>query len=341
MHEMAPNPVVSELWRGEGVESMHRGCWVLVDATGDVVDHHGDPDQLVYGRSSTKSIQALPLIESGAADALGVTPEEVAVAVSSHNGEPIHVAAAGSLLHRAGLTEGHLRCGRQLPRGAGPNVEPTAITNECSGKHAGFLAASVHLGDDVDGYLSPTSDIQQRVHAAVVEITGADPASVTTAADGCSAPTFRLPLRALATGLARMANPRTLPERRRRACERIVDAVSAHPELVAGTHVPRFDTEVIRATSGRLFAKGGAEAVQTIGLVGEGLGFAAKIDDGSTRPLSHLTLAVLVARGLISPDELSRLTAFNDPVRRNRAGLDIGRHQITQAAIAGTGHRAG
>lgn len=328
-----PNPIVAELWRGEGVESFHRGAWVVVDTGGALLAGCGDADQLVYGRSSTKSMQVLPLIESGAATTLGVSDDEIAISISSHNGEAIHVAAARSLLARAGLSEEHLLCGATQATSADPGSPVMRITNNCSGKHAGFLAAAVTLGDDPTRYLHPDSALQVRVRQTVLEMTGAHPSRVSTALDGCSAPTFRLPLRALATGLARMANPDDLEPGRADACRRIVSAAAQHPELVAGTAIPRFDTDLLRATSGRLFAKGGAEAVQTVGIVGAGLGFAAKIDDGSSRSLARLTIAVLTRLGHLATDELDELKSWHDPARRNAAGLEIGRHAIREDVL--------
>ncbi len=329
----ATNPVIAQLRRGDHVESQHRGAWVVVDTDGDVLHHCGDPDQLVFARSSTKSIQALPLIESGAADRLGVTDAELALTAASHNGEEVHIETARSLLWRAGLGDDQLRCGPQRPADAGLDVPATRIANNCSGKHAGFLVAAADLGDDPARYLGAGSRIQQRVLRAMFEMSGADPADVTVAVDGCSAPTFRLPLRNLATALARMANPEGLDPARVAACRRLVAAVAAHPELVAGTVVPRFDTDVVRVTGGRIFAKGGAEGVQTVGVVGAGLGFAAKIDDGSTRSLHRLTLGVLAALGHLQPTELEGLACWHDPVRRNSDGLDIGRHQLCPGVL--------
>lgn len=322
------NPVVAEAHRGPGAESVHHGAWVLVDTDGTVIDAAGRPDQAVYARSSSKSMQAVPLITTGAADAFEVSDAEIALSIASHNGEPIHAEVASGLLARIGLDDGALRCGAQAPAGSAHGTEGHAITHNCSGKHAGFLATAVHLGDEPERYLDPASAVQTEVRAAMLALTGADPASVDTAIDGCSAPTWILPLRSLATGLARMANPSGLAEHRAAAADRITRAATAHPELVGGTSTRRFDTHALRSSGGRLFAKGGAEAVQTIGVRGAGLGLAVKIDDGSTRALHALTLAVLDRHGLLTDDERSALASWTDPIRRNAAGLEIGRLQI-------------
>ncbi len=324
----ADNPIVAEMRRGPGVESVHRGAWVLVDTDGVVVDHAGDPDQQVYARSSTKSLQAIPLFTSGAADSLRIEDREIAVAISSHNGQDIHADAARSLLVRAGLDETALQCGPQRPAGSGQDAAAAAVRNNCSGKHAGFLAAAVRLGDDPADYLRLDSALQQQIRAAMLTITGTDPDRIDTAIDGCSAPTWILPLRSLATGLARMANPDALPDAMADGARRILAAAAAHPDHVGGTSTPRFDTDVLAASGGRLFAKGGAEAVQTVGIVDAGLGFAAKVDDGAARVLPALTLAVLERHGLLHDHEREALAAWADPVRRNWAGVEVGRTHI-------------
>lgn len=323
------NPVVAELWRGDGVESLHRGAWVLATTDGRIVDGRGDPHQAVYARSSTKSLQALPLVELLGTE---LSLEEIAVAIASHNGEDVHVEATERLLARAGVGPDALACGPQAPA-HDRNLDGTALTNNCSGKHAGFLAATAALGADPQTYLSIDGPVQQRVHQAILELTRADPTTVATAIDGCSAPTYRLPLAALATGLARVANPGDLPPHRAAACCQILDAARAHPRLVGGTSTPRFDTDVLQVSRGRLFAKGGAEAVQTIGVVGAGVAIAAKIDDGGTRSLHRLALGVLRRHQLIGAAELDALAAWHDPVRRNRAGLVIGRHVLADGIV--------
>ena len=327
------NPLVARLWRANEIESVHRGCWVIVDTSGTVVHGAGSPTQGVFARSSTKSLQALPLLETGAAAALGLSAEETAVAISSHNGEPQHVEAATRLLGRVGLDEHDLRCGPQRPAGAADDAPARRITNNCSGKHAGFLATASHIGQDPATYLDPAGELQGRIRQTMLDMTDAPADQLSTAIDGCSAPTFRLPLAALATGLARMANPAQLDQPRAQACRRLVEAARRHPALVGGTVTPRFDTALLAATEGRLFSKVGAEGVQTVGIVGSGLGFAAKIDDGSTRSLHRLTIGVLAALGHLSPREIDALDHWHDPVRRNRDGLEVGRHEIVPAVL--------
>ena len=327
------NPVLLELWRDHGLESQHRGAWALVDTSGEVIDAAGDPDQRIFPRSATKSMQGLAFLESGAADAIHAGDDEIALAVSSHSGEPVHVAVARGVLDRSGLDATALRCGPQKPMHPAHNHEPARrISNNCSGKHSAFLATAVHLADDPADYLEHSSVTQVTVRAAVAEMTDTEPVTMGEARDGCSAPTFEMPLRSLATGLARVANPARLRPERAAACRRITAAAAAHPELIGGT-VNRLDTDLVAATNGRVFAKGGAEGVFAIGIVDADVGLAVKIDDGNHRGYTRLVVELLVALGHVDAAEAEALSSWTDPTRRNWDGLDIGRTVIPDQAL--------
>jgi L-asparaginase II len=327
------NPVLALLWRGAHVESQHRGAWVLVDRSGTVRAGAGDSSQPVFARSSVKSLQALPLIESGAAARFAFSDAEIALALASHGGEPRHVEGVAALLKRLGLSEADLQCGPQPPldpaaRSAleGAGLAPSPLHNNCSGKHAGFLALALHLGADPARYLDPDGPPQRRVREAVLAMALARPGEVTLAVDGCSAPTFRLPLERLATALARVADPADLPPERREACERMGTAVARHPELIAGTK--RLCTDLARATGGRIFPKVGGEAVYALGVRGAGLGLAIKVDDGSSRALAPLVVELLARLALLSPSELEALSAWRPGPLYNWAGLEVGRLEV-------------
>ncbi len=326
------NPVLARLWRGDDVESLHRGAWVLCRTDGSVVAACGDPDQLVYARSATKSLQALPLIESGAADRFGLPTEALALALASHSGEPEHARVVADTLSALGLGEADLRCGPQAPMFALPGTATERILNNCSGKHAGFLAVAAHLGQPTADYLEPAGVTQRRVADAVMAMTGTSADDLHVSVDGCSAPTFGLPLRGLATGLARMATPDALTADRAEACRRLTAAAAAHPELVAGSHA-RIDTDLLSVTEGRVFAKIGAEGVHASGIVGQGLGLAIKVDDGNERGFHALLIALLQLIDAISDDEAARLDAWGSLRRSNWDGLEIGRTELTQAAL--------
>ncbi len=332
--DLPDNPVLTRVWRGPAVESQHRGAWVLVDAEGRTVAGAGAWERSVFARSSPKSIQALPLVETGAADRFGFGAEELALAIASHDGEPLHVAVVERMLERIGLGPDALRCGAHRPtsrRSAWElrerGEEPTALHNNCSGKHAGFLALAVHLGEDPARYLDPESRVQRAVRAAVEEVTGVPPDELEVAIDGCSAPSFRLPLHHLATGIARIANPAGLSPERRAACERLTAAAAAHPAHVAGS-VGRICTDLLRASGGRLFPKIGAEAAYVVGVVGGDRGLALKIDDGAVRGLQALLVDVLHRHGFLDDAQVESLEPWSGSSLRNWAGLEVGRIEV-------------
>ena len=322
------NPIVLRLFRAGQLESLHRGAWVLVDPEGTILDGAGDSSQMIFPRSATKSFQALPLIESGAADRFGFDDRHLALALASHSGEPRHVAVAADGLARIGLEASDLRCGPQRPMHSGPEVVPERIINNCSGKHVGFLAVARHLDLPPDRCLDPGERVQEMVRAAVESATG-EP-DLETGIDGCSAPTFRMSLAGLATGIARVTNPRGLETDRAAACRRLTDAARRHPDLVAGTH-ERFCTDLIAATDGRVFGKIGAEGVYTFGVVDRGVGFAGKIDDGNARGLYPLIVSVLRARDLISEAEAESLSHWASSILRNWDGIEIGTVRLGDA----------
>ena len=330
------NPVLVRVWRGAWIESQHRGAWALVDSAGKVVESAGDVRAKVFARSSLKSIQALPLLESGAAEHFALTDVEIALAVSSHSGESCHTKPVAGLLERLGLSSDELQCGPQPPNDAHSRAEleragekPSSLHNNCSGKHAGFLCLACHLGVAPARYLDPEAEVQRQVRAAVEAMTGAQPGELSTAIDGCSAPTFRMPLARLATGMARVANPEKLAPKRRAACERILEAAARHPELIAGHH-RRLCTDLSRATKGRLFPKIGGEAVYVVGFRGADRGLAVKIDDGETRGLHPLVIALCERFGFLGGEELRALQAWRAGKLRNWAGIEVGRIEVLE-----------
>lgn len=325
------NPVMVRLWRGAAVESVHRGAWVLADPTGGVIESSAEPNQVVFGRSSTKSLQALPLIESGAADRYRLGAETLALALASHSGEVEHVNVARHTLAAIGLDEHALGCGPQAPRGSADGTPGTRIMNNCSGKHAGFLAVSQHLGLDPADYLDPHGRVQTLVAEAVSSMAGLAIEDLGVSVDGCGAPTFRLPLAALATAVARVTNPAGLAPERVVACRRLTTAAAEHPTLVAGSF-DRVCTDLIAATNGRLFAKIGAEAVYVVGEVGGDRALAVKIDDGAYRGMHPLLMSLLQRFDMLQPAELAELAVWASTERHNFDGAVIGRVEVADEA---------
>ncbi|WP_295045812.1 asparaginase [uncultured Paracoccus sp.] len=311
-----------EIWRGGQRESLHCGHAVICDTRG-VVEAWGCPGEIIFPRSSCKMIQALPLIESGAADAAGLTDRHLALACASHSGARLHVDAVGRWLDGLGLAESDLRCGCHMPRDAEENrrltcggESPCQLHNNCSGKHAGFLTLNRHLGGGAD-YVEAGHPVQQAVKAAFEEVTAE--ISPGYGIDGCSAPNWSCSLAGLGRAMAAFADP--ADDRRGRAMRRLVDAMRAHPDLVAGEG--RACTILMRAMGGRVAAKTGAEAVFVAILPDQGLGVALKVTDGGTRAAEAAITALLVHLGALDRGDPAVGRFLTDPIR-NWRGLVTG-----------------
>ncbi|HYA74413.1 MAG TPA: asparaginase [Roseiarcus sp.] len=336
------NPIVVEVTRGPLVESRHRGAGAVVDSSGALAFSFGDVERPVFPRSAVKAFQALPLIESGAADKLGLSEAEIALACASHSGEEAHVAGAAAMIGKAGAAASALACGAHWPLGekaaralARSGAGPSALHNNCSGKHAGFICLACASGWDLRGYETPSHPVQRAVREAIEGLTGAALGADVCAVDGCSIPTYAVPLRALALGFARFATGEGLAPARRRAARRIRAAVAAHPLMVAGEG--RFDTDVMTLLGERAFTKTGAEGVFCAALPKAGLGLAVKADDGATRA-AQVMIAALIAKLLpMSDAEGARFEAFASPTLRNWNGLEVGRMWAAGALGSGAG----
>jgi L-asparaginase II len=320
-------PALVAVTRAGWPESVHRVHIAVCDAAGDLLAAAGDPWRVAFMRSAAKPLQALPLVESGAAATLALEPQHLAIACASHRGLPLHTAAATELLARAGLDPGALRCGVHPPedREAAAALQaagraPERLHNNCSGKHAGMLAASRHRGWPLEGYLEADHPLQREIAAIVAEVSRAAPA---LGVDGCGVPTFALPLAAMATAFARFGCGRGLAAPRAAAAERLASAMAAHPDLIAG---PGHVNSVLLALHGdALVAKGGAEGVWCAALRGDGpgLGIAVKVEDGADRASAVAMLAVLDALGLPGGAD-PRLDAHRHPVIMNTLGAVVG-----------------
>ena len=292
------NPILIEVLRGAVVESCHRGTVSVVDGDGRPVLTIGDVARPVFPRSAIKAIQALPLVESGAADAYMLGNRELALACASHSGEEGHVETARTMLARAGITEASYECGAHWPfyqsnliDFASQGKKPLPVHNNCSGKHAGFLCFACHEGIATNGYVALGHKVQDAVRDAMQSVTGAAHAVDQCGTDGCSIPTYAIPLQAMAHGFAKMATGSGLGKERASAARRLVDACMAEPWQVAGTN--RACTEIMQAVPGRVFAKYGAEGVYALAIPSQGLGIAIKCDDGAERGVVAMANAVL------------------------------------------------
>ena len=295
-----PIPMV-ELWRGGLLESTHLGHAVLVDDTGQIVQAWGDPERIIFPRSSCKMIQALPLVESGAADAFGLTTAQLALSCASHQGAALHVNAARDWLAGIGLGEPDLRCGSHEPYNKAERDRlicdhegPCQLHNNCSGKHSGFLTVTKHLKAGPE-YVEIDHPLQKAIRAATEEVTGETVAGY--GIDGCSAPNFAMSVAGLARAMAEFAKAGAGGSVRERAMQRLRDAMAAHPEYVAGEG--RSCTELMRAMGGRVAIKTGAEAVFIAMIPEKKLGLAMKIEDGNSRASEAALVGILTQLGVL------------------------------------------
>lgn len=305
------NPVIAEVSRGDIVESRHRGAFAVVDRAGHVVAADGAIAAAIYPRSAVKAFQCLPVIESGAVDRFGFTEEEIALCCSSHNGEPDHLRVARAMLAKAGNAEANYECGAHWPYHEPTRLAlireggaPADVHNNCSGKHAGMLALARQLDADPHGYSSPDHPVQRLIASTMGELCDIDLDAQPCGVDGCSVPTWAIPLRNLALGFARFSDPDFA------AARRIIAAVRAHPFMVAGTG--DFDTLIMEAVP-RLFVKTGAEGVYCASIPHAGLGVALKIDDGASRASEVAIASVLAGLGVWTEEEKALIDGF----RRN------------------------
>jgi|SRR5579862_1603971 len=328
------NPILVEVLRGALVESRHRGAVAVVDAEGKTVFAVGDVAVPVFPRSAIKAWQALPLVEQGAAERYGFGDEELALACASHSGEAAHVAGVERMLARAGLSPSALRCGAHYPisqaaaAAAACAGAPSPLHNNCSGKHAGFLCLACAIGLDHDEYFRPEHPVQRQARAVLEDFTGAVLSQEVCAVDGCSVPTWAVPLANLAHGFAKFGTGRGLSPARAAAAERLRQACAAKPWFVAGTG--RFCTEIMQLFGARVFVKTGAEGVFCGALPQQGLGIALKCDDGSSRAAQAI-MAAMIARFLpADAAERGALAPFVRPVLRNWNGFEVGALHVTE-----------
>jgi L-asparaginase II len=324
MAETITTPVLVEVTRGPEVESRHRGEIAVVDSDGRLRAGLGDPATLVCMRSLAKPFQALPLITTGAAEAFGFGPQELALMSGSLSGQDFQVDLVTRILARLDLAPAILQCGIHAPLHrptakalAQAGEKPTALHHTCAGKHASMLALCVYHFWPVDDYLNPNHPVQQLILKTVADMVGLNPGDIPVALDGCSAPVFYAPLANIARGFARLAAaPPDSPE------GTIMGACLRHPRHIAGDG--RLETTIMQTLPGRVFAKTGAEGGFALALAEEGLGVALKIEDGASRPLGPAIIEVLQQLGALSPETQEALAPLWRPVIRNHQQQDVG-----------------
>ena len=326
--------ILAKAIRGETVESVHRGHLIVVSGAGETLFSLGDPETVTFWRSSAKSFQAIPFLTSGAAEAFGFTEKEIALACGSHSGERVHVETAAKMLDRIGLSEPDLRCGAHVPfdeKRAEEMIksgeQPTQLHNNCSGKHAAMLAFAKHAGADLKTYEHLENPVQQRILDCVAEFSGVPRDQIKIGIDGCAAPNFAVPIRAMAKSFAGLVfPPKNFDDETREACRRVVSATVACPEMIGGTD--RLDTLIMRSARGRIVSKIGAEGVYSAGVLPSprwktGLGISFKVEDGDDKRARAVVIVELLKQlGILGAETLKDFSPL--PVK-NRRGDTVGK----------------
>jgi L-asparaginase II len=330
------NPILVVHTRGGIVESFHRGVVCIVDQHGQVTHSLGDVQQVCYPRSALKYFQHIPLLTSGAFDHYGFTLKELALMCGSHNGEAIHEETARGILAKIGLGVEHLGCGAQQPTHKKDylaliknGLEPSAIHNNCSGKHSGFLAWCKFNKEPLDSYLSASHALHKEIKKVTAMFHEMDENKLVTGVDGCSAPIFAMPVFNQAIAYKNLLNPEKFGDPALvRACNMIRDAIATYPEMVAGSK--RYCTDLMAVTQGRVLGKTGADGVYSLAIPSRNLGVCIKIDDGRMGPQYNVAQKVLENLGLLSETEKIALHPYLVNQNKNFAGNPTGQTLTTE-----------
>lgn len=319
-----------DVYRGKRVESSHFGHIAVVDSDGKLLYSVGNPHRVTYARSSVKPLQALPVVETGAADHYDLSEQDLSLCCASHSGEAQHTNRVLDILRRGDINESSLQCGTHIPHAhdtyksliaAGKDLTP--LYNNCSGKHTGMLITAKHNRETLEDYYLLSHPVQQRILNVISEVTDYPIEKIEIGTDGCGVPVHALPLERFAYGFARMARPYSLGEDRAKAANRITAAMMKYPEMVGGTG--RFCTDFMKAANGRLFGKAGAEAVYLAGDKETGIGIAIKIEDGNGRAVYPTVLETLRQLGFLDEEQLNRLMHHYHPALQNARRENIGK----------------
>jgi len=319
---------LAQVWRGPVVESTHRGVVTVTDVSGRLRHAWGNHGLVTTPRSALKPFQAMALVESGAADAFGLTDEHIALACASHHAQPFQVALVGDWLGKLGLDENALICGPALPRGtqdmaaAFAHGGPRRIFNNCSGKHCGFLTVAKHLGAGLD-YADRDHPAQRLYLDILSEYTGRDAASLPWGVDACGLPAVAMTMLDIARAAGRLSAGVGRTAARRAAARRVLGAMAANPDHVSGVDEPA--ARLIRATGGEVVAKGGAEGFLLGYLRGQGMGVAIKVADGAARAKYGVLVRVMARVGAIDPKEADALVEHVEPPVLDSNGKVVGR----------------
>lgn len=327
-----------EITRGGITESIHFGAFAIVDSSGELLSSCGNPDTYCFMRSAAKPFQVLPFVEMGGMEYFDLNDQELALMCGSHSGTEKHIETGKSILKKLGIKEENLLCGTHMPFDrltaealSSMGVDPGPLHHNCSGKHMGMIGQAIIRKENISNYTENHHPIQQTIHQTLAEMCDLSPSAIKTAIDGCSVPTYAVPLRNAALAYARLCDPGRLSEIRASACKRITKAMTTYPDMVSGGG--RFDSAIMQTASGTIICKGGAEAFQALGLVTDALiqgspalGITFKIADGDTdgRAFSLVALEILRQLGAFSPEQIHSLSDFDFQVIYNQQGIEVG-----------------
>lgn len=334
-HTLKANPILVETYRGHVAESFHRGVICAVDAAGNTIYAEGDTTQICYPRSAMKFFQHIPMLLSGAAEHYNITDEELAIFCGSHNGEQAHVNLVQNILNRIGLHPDALQCGAQAPtlkediaKLYEQKLKPQRIHNNCSGKHTGFLLYCLYKGYDIASYIHPQHPAQKEIMDACAMMYEYPVEKMQIGVDGCSAPIFSVPVYNQALGYKNLVAPDKFSPAVQQACKRIVEAVSQHPFMVAGSK--RYCTDLMKAAGDKVIGKTGADGVYCLALKKEKIGICIKIDDGKMGPQYNVAQRLLENTGLLHSETCELLAKYITEEQKNFGGMHTGETTVSK-----------
>lgn len=339
---MSANPILVEVYRDQVLESFHRGVLCMVEPSGKIVFSRGDVSQIAYPRSALKFFQHIPLIVSGAFKHFNFSLEELALMCGSHNGEEAHVAGVLSILEKIGLTKEALKCGAQFPTSRKAanfliknGLKAEAIHNNCSGKHAGFLAMAVFLGENPENYLSPNSQVQKQILKVVEDYHEYEASKMIRAYDGCSAPIFSIPVYNQALAYANLTAENKFDDAHCQAAKMVLNAVMSFPFMVAGTG--RYCTDLMQNADHLIAGKTGAEGIYSIAFPSLKYGLCIKIDDGKMGPQYNVAQYIIEKSGLINSKKLDKLKNYLESDIINFSGIITGKVKVNSGLLENAG----
>ncbi|HEY1045727.1 MAG TPA: asparaginase [Bacteroidia bacterium] len=328
------NPILVEVTRGGVLESFHRGVICIVDKDDKVVFEKGDIKQLCYPRSALKFFQQIPLMISGAVEHFGFTEKEIALFCGSHNGEAAHVETVRSILDKIGLDETYLQCGPQMPTLRDDqyaliksDLPPLRIHNNCSGKHAGFLAYCVYKNYSTTDYIDPNHPLHLEILDVISDFHRYPKDKIKQGIDGCSAPIFAFPVYNQAVAYKNLICPESFGSEIAKACNTLVDAIVNYPEMIAGRK--RYCTDLMRFSEGKLIGKTGADGIYSLGIRSKNLGVCIKVDDGKMGPQYNIAQSVVEQLGIFDEASNKQLRHYVNHENKNFGGLVTGETHVS------------